>query len=439
MSYNQVPFADPHDRQQTSKKSNPSFSSFFYWPITSVLLNVVCIILLFISKEPSCNNNSTPNILQQPLDDFTSFSPSSIPTAKALESSPLCYDLRTLSEDFFISTTEFIPSILPNRTRVSIPPDPTPPPGKPGRCYKHWGHMVEYGVTSTIHGLAKPRMIAFMNRGGWELPMLKRYCSGFNCFFEPSSFCDPGQKEKKYKIKSYDGQDFREGHGPLVPENQKFFPWVSWIMGKIVVLTEALSQRLEKLKNEMNWPADARVLGVHVRHSDACITHDWENRTCTPWKGHVPYIDKMIDAYDFKYVYLATDDVNVISEAIADFENRPVKLMVRDRTSLDATATLVRHEEAKETTIEGVFNEFKKIDSSFGRDVFEDVLMDVELLAACEALVGKFSSNIDRLALELMTARSPEGYCLKPFISMDHPWCFNWGFPSQSPNINSLC
>ena len=76
------------------------------------------------------------------------------------------------------------------------------------------------------------------------------------------------------------------------------------------------------------------------------------------------------------------NNVEVISEAIADFEKRPVKLMVRDRTSLDATATLVRHEEAKETTIEGVFNEFKKIDSSFGRDVFEDVLMDVELLAA---------------------------------------------------------
>ena len=61
----------------------------------------------------------------------------------------------------------------------------------------------------------------------------------------------------------------------------------------------------------------------------------------------------------------------------------------------------------------------------------------------CDALVGKFSSNIDRLAYMLMAVRAGEArpvgavkrdgrppaprICMPPYISLDQPWCADFG------------
>ena len=59
-----------------------------------------------------------------------------------------------------------------------------------------------------------------------------------------------------------------------------------------------------------------------------------------------------------------------------------------------------------------------------------DAMVDVLLLAECDALVGKFSSNIDRIAYSLMSVRRGGGggarVCLPPYISTDHPWCSDY-------------
>ena len=54
----------------------------------------------------------------------------------------------------------------------------------------------------------------------------------------------------------------------------------------------------------------------------------------------------------------------------------------------------------------------------------EEALMDVMLLRDTDALVGKFSSNLDRLAIALMAAR--RGGCVPPFVSLDWAWCFDF-------------
>ena len=44
-----------------------------------------------------------------------------------------------------------------------------------------------------------------------------------------------------------------------------------------------------------------------------------------------------------------------------------------------------------------------------------------------DGLVGKFSSSLDSLAYMLQTAHNTAGgMCLKPYISMDAPWCFDF-------------
>ena len=62
--------------------------------------------------------------------------------------------------------------------------------------------------------------------------------------------------------------------------------------------------------------------------------------------------------------------------------------------------------------------------------------LDVLLLAKCDVLIGKFSSNLFRAAHALRAARCD---CAKPFVSLDAPWCtdygllegYNWEFPTR--------
>ena len=51
------------------------------------------------------------------------------------------------------------------------------------------------------------------------------------------------------------------------------------------------------------------------------------------------------------------------------------------------------------------------------------VLLDMYLLSEGDVLVGKFTSNVFRTAYALSHARSR---CIKPFVSMDGPWCFDY-------------
>ena len=51
------------------------------------------------------------------------------------------------------------------------------------------------------------------------------------------------------------------------------------------------------------------------------------------------------------------------------------------------------------------------------------VVDDLAILSKCDAFVGKFTSNLDRIAYALIAARSR---CLKPFVSLDSLWCHDW-------------
>ena len=52
----------------------------------------------------------------------------------------------------------------------------------------------------------------------------------------------------------------------------------------------------------------------------------------------------------------------------------------------------------------------------------------MELLARCDAFVGKFTSNMDRLVFALMSGR--RGGCVPPYASIDSRWCFDFGVRS---------
>ena len=72
---------------------------------------------------------------------------------------------------------------------------------------------------------------------------------------------------------------------------------------------------------------------------------------------------------------------------------------------------------ARQTTVEALWHE----DAASGAVSFRAFLTDVYSLAACSAFVGKLTSNVARLILELMSAWRGR---VVPFISLDAPWCF---------------
>ena len=59
--------------------------------------------------------------------------------------------------------------------------------------------------------------------------------------------------------------------------------------------------------------------------------------------------------------------------------------------------------------------------------------LDVMLLARCDALVGKFSSNLFRTAHALQAAACD---CARPFVSLDAPWCSDYPNPENHQPVS---
>ena len=57
-------------------------------------------------------------------------------------------------------------------------------------------------------------------------------------------------------------------------------------------------------------------------------------------------------------------------------------------------------------------------------DIAWETTVDVFLLSLCDVFIGKHTSNVFRTAYELHASRC---HCAAPFVSLDAPWCFDWG------------
>jgi len=62
----------------------------------------------------------------------------------------------------------------------------------------------------------------------------------------------------------------------------------------------------------------------------------------------------------------------------------------------------------------------------------QNVIIDIMLLSEGDAFVGKFSSNIDRIAFALLSAKKMG---LPPYVSLDSKWCFDFGQPAGQTNL----
>jgi len=165
--------------------------------------------------------------------------------------------------------------------------------------------------------------------------------------------------------------------------------------------------RLEARKAEIGFVHP--IIGVHVRHGDACHTTLRKGR-CTELDAYLPEIRTMAARYNTTRVFLATDDASVVAAAAEATEFHFVHIDF-DRKALDSKDQI----EYRKSLWDG--------SNDAGHDIMLASLLDLLLLAECDILITHFLSNMSRLALELAAARHQR---VPPFSSMDGPWCHHW-------------
>lgn len=335
---------------------------------------------------------------------------------------------------------------------------------------------MENGFGATMMSLIKPVLHSLTY--GYCIDQPKKYqmwsspsCSGWQCFFQAigqdynSSFSfasteatakvhqeaaaammtervDPRKKCIRWWEMQYDADG--DVYGPLQEEcammfstainmdealphafrSEGLFFNVAQITNMFYKLSDKVVKRINEKKKRIGFPRTSQVLGLHVRLGDACIKSEnsvtSHARHCNQLKDFMPHVKTMSAKYKIKNVYLATDSQKVIK----DTELYPQFNWIYDKT-------MRRGGILTKKSIEYSL-EHKLID---GYEEGLGVIEDVWLLADCDALVGKFTSNIDRVAYQLMSGRSN---CLRPFISMDSPWCFDHGLKTGVGDFGSF-
>ena len=116
--------------------------------------------------------------------------------------------------------------------------------------------------------------------------------------------------------------------------------------------------------------------------------------------------------YGVKNIYLATDDFDIIDETK---EWPDFNWMFAPYATRGNNETLIYSDEKLRN---GALNNF---------ELAESTLIDIFLLSQGDYFVGKFTSNIDRIAYARMCGVKGG---LVPYISLDSVWCFDFGVKS---------
>ena len=174
-----------------------------------------------------------------------------------------------------------------------------------------------------------------------------------------------------------------------------------------------------------------------MRHGDSCIAAEASRtaRRCEPLAHYVDAVAPYLAAHGVRTVFLATDSEEVIRDAQSIGAARGLTFLWLRNVSRTGMTTPRPTE---------VLDELIKRRATDPRQVWRthrDALLgliDTMLLARCDVLVGKFTSGLFRAAYQLSAAR---GGVLRPFVSLDAPWCTDYGvvsgynedFPQRGP------
>ena len=164
-----------------------------------------------------------------------------------------------------------------------------------------------------------------------------------------------------------------------------------------------------------------------MRMGDACAASEMArtSRRCDALEAYAPHVERLAARYGVRHVFLATDSEAVVGAARRRFARTGLALLYQKNVSVRARGDAAGGG--------GLIDNLLRNGKVDGYAEGWAAALDLLLLGESAALVGKFTSNLDRIAYALMSAR---GGCLRPYVSLDAAWCFDFGVRGSGVGLN---
>lgn len=208
---------------------------------------------------------------------------------------------------------------------------------------------------------------------------------------------------------------------PAIPEdlatrirNIHSFPplwWVAQFLNYMIQPQPKLASTIDSLKKEMGFKSP--IVGLHVRRSDK-VGDEAEFHSIAKYMEWVAeYYDKLskVRTIDKRRVFIATDDVEVVTEARATFP---------DYTFLN---------------LPNLSKIASKVGNRYTEDNLKGVITDIHFLSHTDYLVCTFTSNICRMSYELMQTLQLDAAA--NFHSLDLSYQYVWQNPHKYKAIQN--
>ena len=195
-------------------------------------------------------------------------------------------------------------------------------------------------------------------------------------------------------------------HAPVVPpmfEKRGWFWWTAHLLRVLLQPAPALARAISDSLQSTELGAallNGPVLGMHVRHGDACLAEERVRmaRTCSPLAEYMQRARSLIKTLGVTTIYLATDSEQVLEDTRDFPEYRFLFLPNVSRFGIKAPAP---------TRLWDAVVRRRARRPVLRRHNYREAWMaslDMLLLARCNAFVGKFTSTLFRTAYALHAA-----------------------------------
>ncbi|KAL7545460.1 hypothetical protein ACHAWF_008809 [Thalassiosira exigua] len=376
----------------------------------------------------------------------------------------LCFRHSMVPHDFMLKSNSFFPDPISSNCNTSDEGDTaealsidihqrqSPISCNVSRQLYIDGQDLSFGFGSMINSWIKPFMYSLDNDYQFWSPGLGPFLSGKGdtllhgiscvansaaCWFEEVSGCESAFREDRNSLLvsdslirrmdprkekditamyslNHQGSD-NDGLPAMIPlayRKMGLFWYYSQILAYLLRPNYKFLRHLETTKKQMNWDAKGGpVISLHVRHGDSCTGSEPEkkSRRCDDLNTYMERVIPVAKRYGAKSIYLSTDNQEVIDNT-SDYTEFTWMYQQLEKSS----RSVIEWDSIKRSNV-----------STFA--LAQEVLLDIFLLAEGDIFIGKFTSNVDRIAYALMTFRKTS---LSPYLSLDSPFCFDWGVKS---------
>ncbi|KAK2580528.1 hypothetical protein KPH14_006259 [Odynerus spinipes] len=183
--------------------------------------------------------------------------------------------------------------------------------------------------------------------------------------------------------------------------------WVGQVLKYLMRPQDSMQKVLDNAKDKLGFKKP--IVGVHVRRTDKVGTEAAYHDIDEYMTKVDQYFDELETKPDVKRVFLASDDPKVITTARSRYPNYEI----------------IGDPEIAETA---------SVSKRYSDSSLQGIIIDIHLLSLCDYLVCTFSSQVCRVAYELMQTYYPDAY--NKFASLDD--IYYYGGQNPHPHVAIL-